>query len=111
MPLTIRPEHVYDIDIATAAQYIGRPVKSVYKMVANREIDHLRSCDKLATRVVAGSSQTMRISGRITFCQAGLDAWIAAHRVTVAPPIASAPAAAPAKPVSLPMPARRRFSR
>lgn len=60
----------YRLTVADAARYLDLPLKTVYRLVETRAIDHLRT----------GAGRT----GRIKFSEAGLERWIAAHRVTAA---------------------------
>lgn len=96
----------YRMTVSEAAEYLGLSVRAIYRKVESGELDHLRTFDSTTTRVVNGETMTVRVSGRLKFSEAGLDAWIAAHR---SPARQAAPAAAPAPP-AIAMPATRRFS-
>jgi hypothetical protein len=98
----------YRMTVSEAAQYLDLPVRQIYRKVATGELDHLRTYDAMTTRVVNGEAKTVRVSGRLRFSQAGLDAWIDAHR---SPVRAAAHPMSPSVARELPMPALRRFAR
>lgn len=97
----------YTFDVKAAAEYLGVAPTTLYGIVARGEIDCLRTRGNVATCVRAGKS--IRLSGRVKFSEAGLDAWIAAHRAPVRH--AEVAPAIVRKPEPLPMPAARRFAR
>jgi hypothetical protein len=97
---------LYRFDVAAAAAYLGLQPRQIYRFAERGEIDHLRTASGICRRVVAGKEHQIRISGRLKFSQAGLDAWLDAHRVKVQP------AAKSARPTigAVEMPGRRVFA-
>lgn len=102
----------YAYDVKAAAAYIGVSVWTLYRMCATGEIEHLNTRGNVVTAVATGTS-IVRRSGRLKFSQAGLDAWIAAHRVPVRRAevaVNRTPEPDEARPM-LEIPATRRFAR
>lgn len=98
----------YTLSVKDAAAYLDVAVSTLYGIAERGEIDHLRTTANVRTRIVNGAPKTYRKHGRLKFSQAGLDAWIDAHRVTVTT-AKPRPAVVPS-PLGLPEPARRRFA-
>lgn len=97
----------YTFSVKAAAAYLGVAISTLYGIAERGEIDHLRTRGSLATRVLR--ERQVRVSGRLKFSEAGLDSWIAAHRV---PARVSTPARDAARRIEpLQLPARRKFAR
>jgi len=107
-PVTDRQR--YTLSAQEAADYLSLALKTLYEKAEAGQIDHLRTSANVHTRMVNGQPQVYRKHGRLKFSYDGLDAWLAAHRVTVtaARPATARPAPRPM--ATLPAPARRRFA-
>lgn len=99
----------YPYTVRDAASYLGISVPLVYALAERSELAHLRTSGRVARRIVGGREQRVRVSGRLRFAKADLDAWLAAHRCPAKEDAAARPSIEPRP--ELPMPAVRRFSR
>jgi len=99
----------YTLSVADVARQLGLSIDAVYELVEKRQITHLRTQGRVATRVVQGKRQPFRVSGRIRFAPEDVQAWIDAHVVAAQAAPASEKPYMEIEP--LPMPATRRFAR
>ncbi len=97
----------YTLSAQEAANYLGLALKTLYEKAEAGEIDHLRTTANVHTRIVNGTPRPYRKHGRLKFSIAGLDAWVAAHRVAST---VSRPTTVTASAAAFPMPSRRRFA-
>lgn len=62
-----------------AAAYLELPEKTVLRLAQQGRILCIRTDGRIGTRVIAGKRQEFRITGRLHFRVADLDAWRAEH--------------------------------
>ena len=75
----------YSLTARQAAVHLGLPLRTLYHLVATRQIEHLRTHTEQRTRRRRDGRTQSYTGGQLRFAPEDLEAWVERQRVPVAP--------------------------